>query len=359
MSEVLLLSNMYPSAEAPSFGIFVKHFEDQLIEENISYDKIVMYKSQGKINKLFSYLSYFFKVVLTLLFKEYEIIYIHYASITSIPVLVLSKLKKFTIYTNVHGTDLVPSSKLEKKLEGNTRKVCEISEKIIVPSNYFKKLVTEKYELSDTSIVVYPSGGINETIFYPMSTDYSSIEKEDKVFTLGFVSRIEKEKGWSTFVDAISKLLKEQKELPIKIIIVGDGRDRELMKESVKELNLEEHFKYYPLVDQSKLNEIFNEMDIFIFPTRKESLGLVGIEALSCGIPVIASNIEPLTDYIIPYQNGLLFEKDNAKDLKDKIAYMLSLPEAEFIKLKEQARQSSFQFASTNQKEIFKSIFNL
>ena len=67
-------------------------------------------------------------------------------------------------------------------------------------------------------------------------------------------------------------------------------------------------------------------MDCFIFPsTLKESLGLVGLEAMACGIPVIASDSHGPTDYIEDRKNGFLFSTGDICSLIDKVDYYYKL----------------------------------
>src|SRR5699024_10007702 len=105
--------------------------------------------------KAIRYFWFFIKTFVVLLIKNYDIVYLHYGSITSIPVLWAAKFKKMNIYTNVHGTDVCPVTDKEKKLERNTEKICGISSKVIVPSLYFKKIILAKYVVGKENCVVF------------------------------------------------------------------------------------------------------------------------------------------------------------------------------------------------------------
>ena len=74
-------------------------------------------------------------------------------------------------------------------------------------------------------------------------------------------------------------------------------------------------------LSQAELAKEYNLLDVFVFPTYRvdESLGLVGLEAMSCGIPVIASNMGGPKGYINSGENGLLFKPKYADDLASKI----------------------------------------
>lgn len=359
MKKMLVLSNMYPSEDFPSYGVFVKNFEETMIENNIPFDKIVMLKKDKKILKVISYLYFFIKTFLTILIKDYSIIYIHYASITSIPVLWAEKFKNINIYTNVHGTDVMPVTTKEKKLEENTSNIINISTKVIVPSNYFKELVTEKYAINQEKVIVYPSGGIDKTVFYPKKreTTEKSELKGSKYITLGYVSRIEKEKGWKVLLDAINILDKSVNDTEFKLLIVGEGSERDLLKKYIKQHNLEEVVTMLSFVNQKKLSDLYSKMDLFIFPTFKESLGLVGLEAMACGVPVLGSDIPPLASYIKPNENGMLFEKNNPKDLVSKIYDFKKFSNEKKVDMKNTALKTSDLYDKRNIKKGFIKIF--
>lgn len=364
MGKILLLSNMYPSTEFPSYGIFVKNFTDNLDMNNLDYDKVVMYKSENSFIKLYRYVVFFIKTIIMLLFKKHEIIYVHYPSITGIPVLWVSKIKNMKIYTNIHGTDAQPVTEKEKKLEKNTEKIVEKSEKVIVPSNFFKNMILEKYKIKEQSIVVYPSGGVNSDVFKKLSNEEiikfknEILEDSDKQI-IGFVSRIESTKGWKVFIKALEKLKEEKKLSNVKVVLIGSGKEEALLAKMIEEYELSDIIIRKKLVSQQELNQYFNIFDFFVFPTYKESLGLVAIESMATGTAVLASDIPPLNDYVIPDETGHLFEKGNAEQLAIAINRQLKLKDVEKKMFREKTLEMSQKYSRTQTNKIFRSIFNL
>jgi len=85
-----------------------------------------------------------------------------------------------------------------------------------------------------------------------------------------------------------------------------------------------------------------------VFPTKREaeSLGLVGVEAMSCATPVIGGNIAGLKTYIHHNQNGLLFEPGNVSELADCIEKYLHLSSEERIKMKNAALKTALEYES-------------
>ena len=98
--------------------------------------------------------------------------------------------------------------------------------------------------------------------------------------------------------------------------------------------------------------------DVFVFPTYGESLGLVGLEAMSCGVPVIASNIGGPKGYIVSGENGLLFKPKDANDLSLKIKEYFTF-NAEFkSKMIASAINTAYQYDSRKVKSDIVSFLN-
>ena len=76
-------------------------------------------------------------------------------------------------------------------------------------------------------------------------------------------------------------------------------------------------------VEQPKLNILYNIATVFIFPSREEPLGLVGLESIACGTPVIGSNIGGIPEYINK-RNGFLFDPNEPKELASIVSTILS-----------------------------------
>lgn len=147
--KILLVSNMYPDDNNPNYGIFVKNQVKLLEEENYTIDLEVMYKSKNVMIKILSYFHHYFMVIYKYLFKSYDFVYVHYASLNSPPILlgnIYNKNQK--IIVNIHGSDIHTTNSLQNKIDKLTRRLLEISTVIVVPSNYYKDLVTNKYDLT-------------------------------------------------------------------------------------------------------------------------------------------------------------------------------------------------------------------
>lgn len=315
--KILVVSNMFPSKAYPSYGVFVKNFCTQLETLGIDYSLAVMKKGSSKLSKLLGYVSFYARSFLCSLFGRYDLVYVHYASHSSPGVLLARKLRKFTIYTNCHGSDVIPQNPGQEKMQKNTRQLLALSEKIIVPSAFFKRVVSEKYCIPDARIVVCASGGVDTQVFFPS-------DRRKPPFTVGFVSRIEPGKGWDVLLQACAKL----QDRNFRLLMIGGGRDEALLRQTVQQLDLAEQTEILGALPQRELPDWLNQMDVFVFPTQLlESLGLVAVEAMACGVPVIASDHAAPADYVADGVNGYKFPVGDSNALAQALETFRALPE--------------------------------
>lgn len=356
--KILVVSNMYPNIKNPYYGAFVKNFCDNLDQIGINYEKSVMVKQKSKSFRLVGYTHFYFKTFLKIVINKYDVIYVHFASHSAPPVLLANKIKNVTVYTNVHGSDVIVNGKSQSILQSFSRKLLGLSSKIIVPSDYFKDYVSNTFSISNDKIIVYPSGGINPQIFYRYNETKIVDLKQKYNFDLsskyiGYVSRLIDKKGWRTFVLAAKELVGINPKL--KFVIVGSGPSKVNLIELINQLNIEDYFTIFDMLPQQKLADIYNLIDIFVFPTEmRESLGLVALEAMACGTPVFASNIAAPKYYIIDGYNGYKFPVGDYKYLAEKIK---SYFDEDSTHIKQGALDTAEIYKSNNIRNILEKLF--
>ena len=360
--KILVVSNMYPDKRFPSAGIFVKKFCDQLSEIGIGYELSAMRKRTNPLGKFWGYFTFYAVTLLRLLLFHYDLVYIHYASHSSIPVLWARKWKQFVIYTNLHGADVIPVTRRQQRFQKYTARALSLSDRVIVPSRYFKEYVAEKYNLPDSRIYVYPSGGIDRTVFYPYGEEKKAeirkrLQLKEHCRTFVYAVRITKGKGWDLYLKAIRRL--EDAGYQGNYVIVGDGDETGQYLELVKAMKLEKTVLKLPLLPQEKLAELYNISDAFIFPTmRRESLGLVAIEAMACQTPVIGSDYAALKYYIRDNVNGFKIHVGSDQELAERMAGFMDGCYLE-KQLQKGALMTAAEYDSAIAREQLKHIFEL
>ncbi|QTC40484.1 glycosyltransferase family 4 protein [Bacillus sp. V3] len=360
--KMLLISNMYPSKSAPFYGTFVKKTVEFLEEDESFYvDKIVMYRNNGKVKKIASYIYHYLKVVKELVFsrKQYDVVYIHYASHNALPIL-FSKIfnRRLRIVANVHGSDVVPENNKQKIFQPLVRTLLRISKKVIVPSEYFAALVKEKYRLIPEDIYISPSGGIDNSVFCKKPPNYEQFNLDPSKQYMGYIGRIDTGKGWEDFIKSI-KIIKDNKKLSdTRFIIVGNGKQHHDMVNLIRSYDLESHIDLFDLMPRSDLAGIYNVLDAFVFPTKREgeSLGLVGIEAMACGCPVLGSEIGGLKSYIKDGVNGLFHSPGNIGELSKNILILGNMDRVKYTEFQQNAIETASQY---NQEKVGSELVKL
>ena len=329
---------MYPSTKNVRYGIFVKNFENAVSNE-FNVVKVVLTKKSGFFSKLLGYFSIYVRTIIAFLqANKSDIIYVHFPLHFAPALWFLSFLNR-KVVLNFHGSDLIFDSAFKKLLSAFLKPLM-MKNNLVVPSNYYKEKIVENFHSDPSRIFVYPSGGINTKIFYPNRAEDTS------VFTLGFVSNFIKEKGWEIFLEAMAQIQNQNLIPSFRIEIVGDGPDNRKLRDYLREHKLEATITSNLL--HQDLAKIYNRLDVFIFPTYREaeSLGLVGLEAMACGVPVIASKVGGPMGYIEDGINGFLFEKRDVKMLREKIVAFYFKEENEKLKLRENALITARQYDS-------------
>ena len=164
------------------------------------------------------------------------------------------------------------------------------------------------------------SHGVRTDYFVPVEKHLSDPTRRSKndFLTLGFVGRMTKEKG----VDLLLEVFEELRAAgsPLKLLLVGPDEN---MKETISNL-MERNSDISWTEKPSDLPSLYGSMDIFCFPSHREGLPNAILEASSCGLPVIATDVTGNRDAVVAGETGLLVphgDKDSFKvAIKELIA---------------------------------------
>ena len=147
--------------------------------------------------------------------------------------------------------------------------------------------------------------------------DYPASEN----FTIGVVSRLSNEKGIDVLIRAIPGILKTYPNT--KFLIVGDGKEKENLVSIATKLKIIDAITWTGLQPRDKLASYYAQMDIVAIPSRFEGFGLTAIEAMSYGIPVVASSVDGLKEIIEDNKSGVLVNKDDPDMLANAIKSLI------------------------------------
>ena len=143
--------------------------------------------------------------------------------------------------------------------------------------------------------------------------EFSDKKKTLKIVAVG---RLIPLKRFDTLIKAAAVII-EQGFYDLSVLIIGDGEERLQLEKMIYDLKIGEYVELLGIRDD--VIEIMRWADIFVIPSSYEGLSIAMIEAMACGLPVIASDAPGLKDYIDQEGNGLLFEIENHKALAECI----------------------------------------
>ena len=352
---------MYPSKKYPSYGIFVKNTYDSLLTK-YDVDKVVMKKHYNFIVKLFAYMWLHLRAFVKILFNDYDYVYVHYISHTSQGVLLARHfMKNIKIVYNAHGNDVVADNEIDEKNIVRSKEFLKYAYKVVVPSKYYQDVIVNEFNVNHKDVIIYPSGGVDVNLFKKIDKKEAvkALELDSKSKYIGYVSRVEKDKGYDTFINAIKILSENKKFNKYKYIIVGDGNEYNTLNKMITDNELTDKIILIKKLNREELVNLYNALDVFVFPTKRksESLGLVGLEAMACETPVVSSNAKGPMSYVNNKKNAYVFKQDDPEDLVNVIETVLSLDDDAKDKLRKNARKTAMEYDSTKMDSILFKAF--
>lgn len=176
---------------------------------------------------------------------------------------------------------------------------------------------------------------IGQLYVFPMGVDLAHVFTPDpsvprEPHTLLFVGRLNEKKGADVLIRATALIRRHVPD--VKVEIAGYGPDRPLLESLAAELSVADIISFLGAVEQRELPNVYRRAACLVFPSviarsgDQEGLGLVLVEALGCGCPVVASRLAAVTDVIEDGHTGWLFSPADSDDLAAKIIYVLRHP---------------------------------
>lgn len=143
---------------------------------------------------------------------------------------------------------------------------------------------------------------------------------KDAKFTVICVAALVPRKGVNVLLEAVAVI-----EYPIRIVVIGDGPLKQKYENLAAELGIDVSFLEY---SNEAVHTELSKSDVAVVPSVAfESFGIVALEAMSHGIPVVASDTGGLPEVVVDRKTGLVFRSGDSQDLADKISTLISNPE--------------------------------
>lgn len=194
----------------------------------------------------------------------------------------------------------------------------KVSDRIIVLSEFSKRLIHKYYRIPESKMALVP-GGVDTRKFFPPS-DRESIRRslripEGRVF-LFTVRNLVPRMGLEDLILAIKELKEVRRE--VFLVIGGEGMLEGKLRELVRKLGVEEFVRFEGYIPDEDLPMYFQGADYFVLPTRSlEGFGLVTVEALACGTPVLGTPVGAIPEVLSKLDRSLLAEGSGPEQIAE------------------------------------------
>lgn len=183
--------------------------------------------------------------------------------------------------------------------------------------------------------------GVDTKLFTPMDTS------THKQFVVGNVKILDKRYGIDVLIRAFSLVLQANPEKDLLLRIIGDGPCRKEYELLVDKLNIKNRVEFLGRIPNDHLPQYYNGFSVSVSVSNSESFGVVAVEAMSCGCPVITSDADGFTEVVINGQTGFIVPKKDEKKTAEAIQKFIDNPTLR-AKMGQAGRKRVLQFYDWN-----------
>ena len=303
--------------------------------ENIFYHEVEVSNYPLFEHQLYS-LALTSKMLEVIEYEQLDLLHVHYAIPHATSAYLAKQILKkngsdIKVITTLHGTDITLVG-LEPSFLPLVKLSIEASDGVTAVSRFLKEKTITNYQINKDIEVIH--NFIDAELYKPVCNrqfkDHVAPNGEKiLIHTSNFrpVKRVS---------DTIRILEQVKKEIPTKLILIGDGPDRSDCERLTRELKLEKDVVF--LGKQDGLENLLSVADIFLMPSQSESFGLSALEAMSCGVPVISSSVGGLPELVLHNKTGYIAEFADV-DRMAKYALELLKNEKKFNSFSKKSRE--------------------
>jgi phosphatidylinositol alpha-1,6-mannosyltransferase len=257
-----------------------------------------------------------------------DVIILSHVNIALLGILIKILNPKCRVWMVAHGIEVWRPLTFAKKMF--VRRFCD---KFICVSNYTKSQMVRWHQVDPEKCVVL-NNVVDPFIKHPdefekpeyLLNRYSLTPENQVIFTLTRLASSEQYKGYEQVIKAVSRL--KERFPKIKYLLSGqyDSTEETRIKELISACQVEEQVILTGFLNEKELADYFLLADLFVLPSRKEGFGIVFIEALACGLPVICGNADGSVDAIRNGELGTAINVNDLDELEKTIATYLETP---------------------------------
>ena len=206
------------------------------------------------------------------------------------------------------------------------------------------KVCSTSYNMAEETQKYYDK----EIIITPFGVDIEKFKCNTPILnnsyiTIGVIKGLEKVYGLNYLIEGFSEFIHEYRGTKeLRLLIVGDGTQRLELETLVKKFDINSKVTFTGQIDNEKVPDYINKMDIVCLPSLSESFGVSAVEACACGRPIIATQVGGLKEIIVDNYNGFVIQQKSSEDIKLKLMKIIE-NERDMIAFSKNARKLVMQ----------------
>lgn len=272
---ILVISNMYPSPTNPAFGVFVSDRVGAF--RQLGAEVVVAANtdpSKGPVRTPAKYLRLLFRSVVAAFRHRPDIIEGHYLTPTAIITAITASIARRPFALYVHGSDvtLPAPTPVDRLLRWAVARAVTIQ----TNSEWTAELVVERFGRRPT---VMPPG-VDLRVFAPPPPEADRTG-------IGFAGGLVPHKGADVLLRSVALL----KDRSVTVTLAGDGPERKTLEQLAQDLGISDRVTWLGQVNRRTVASVFSRAKVVAVPSRRDAFGLVAVEALACGTPVVVSDV--------------------------------------------------------------------
>jgi glycosyltransferase involved in cell wall biosynthesis len=254
--------------------------------------------------------------------KAFDVINTHFAVPSGPAGYILSKTFNIPNVLSIHGGDIFDPSKALSPhrtpiFSNIVYGMLKTADRVVAQSRDTKRNVYKYYKI-DRSIERIPLG-IKKPAFQNKSRSHFGLRDDELVFCT--IGRLVKRKNIDDMCDVLSHL---RNTCTFKLLIIGDGPEREHLEELALQLNLDRYVRFLGNISDEAKFQILGLSDFYLSTALHEGFGLVFLEAMECGLPIVCYDRGGQKDFLASGKTGFLVEFGKKDDFHRKIIELIN-----------------------------------
>lgn len=192
-------------------------------------------------------------------------------------------------------------------------------DEIIAVSENLKELMIENYKISPEKITLLPNGSPSAKVNENKYNSRRTLGMPENIFNIGIIARLDPVKNHKMLLDAIYNIVKNK--LSVHLWIVGSGKEKEKIEKETKRLEIEEYVSL--LGERNDVPIILNALDCLVLSSFSEGFPVTILEAMSAGLPIIATDVGGNREIIKNGRSGILVKSNSSEELAKAIISLM------------------------------------